>query len=100
MKTASTGSVADPSVALVPPSQSKPEPRPAEREPPADRWETAPKIPEVEAHSSVDEATHQVVVKVLDKNNGSVIREFPTEAVRKMTETLMKLAENQIDTRS
>jgi flagellar protein FlaG len=100
MKTASTGSLADPSVALTPPPQSKPEARPAETEPSTDRWEKAKEAPVVETQYSVDQATHQIVVKVMDKSNDTVIRELPSEAVRKMTETLMKLAENQVDTHS
>lgn len=74
----------------------------AEQKPPLDAESMRKAVDEVKSHIqmvrrdlefSIDEDTEEVVVKVLDRESGDVIRQFPSEEILAMIKNMRELGE-------
>jgi len=79
------------------PSPPAPKPEPLVVQ---DRWEKSPENRPVESHFFMDDATHQVVVEVRDVETKEVVREVPSEKMRRLHATLEKIVESKMDVRA
>lgn len=69
--------------------------------PETDRYEPAVEAkPSLETRISVDQATHETYVQVIDADQHQVLMEMPSEKIRELSESLAKAAGAKLDVKA